>query len=322
MNHSRRTVLQLAAGAAALPVATQLSWAHSYPSQPVRIVVGFIPGSSADIVARLIGQSLSERLGQSFTIDHRPGVGGNIAAETVANAAADGHTLLLVDPSSAINATLYDKLGFDFRRDVAPVAALVHSPNVMLVSPSLPATTVSEFIAYAKANPGTVRMASAGVGTATHLAGELFKMKTGVALVHVPYRGGAGAYADLAAGAADVYFPPLASALGHIQSGAVRALAVTTPQRQRSHNLPTVNASVPGYAAGTWYGVGAPRDTPRSIVALLNSAINASLTTPQLRTQIGALGGTAIAGTAADFGRLVADETKMWASVIKRTAIS
>lgn len=320
MTHSRRTVLQLAAGAAALPVASQLAWAQSYPSQPVRIVVGFAPGSSADRVARLIGHALSERLGQTFSIDHRPGVGGNIAAEVVANAAADGHTLLLVDPSSAINATLYDKLSFDFLRDIAPVAALVHLPNVMLVSPSIPATTVAKFIGFAKANPGTIRMASAGVGTATHLAGELFKMKTGIEMVHVPYRGGAGAYADLADGAVDVYFPPLASALDPIKTGAVRALAVTAPQR--SLNLPSVSASVPGYAAGTWYGVGAPRHTPRAIVVTLNAAINASLAEPQLRAQIDALGGTAIAGTTTDFGKLVADETRLWATVIKRAAIS
>ena len=301
MTLPRRTFVRLAASAAAAPAISRFAWAAADPSRAVRIVVGFAPDSAADIVARLLARSLSERTGQKFIVDNQSGIGGNIATETVVNAAPDGHTLLMVGPSSAIDATLYDKLGFDFRRDIAPVAALVRSPNVMVVGPSVAAHTASEFIALAKANPGQFTMASAGVGTASHLAGELFKMSTGVEMVHVAYRGGAGAYADLLGGRADVYFPPLISAREHVRSGALRALAV---------------GSVPGYEASTWFGVGAPRNTPADIVERLNTEINAALADPQIAARIADGGGTVIAGAASDFGKLIADETEKWARVI------
>jgi len=297
----RRTFFRVAAGAVAIPAISRFAWAWSYPSRPVRIVTGFAPGSAADIMARLLGQSLSERLGAEFIVDNQSGIGGNIATQAVVNAEPDGHTLLMVGPSSAVDVTLYEKLGFDFRRDIAPVAALVRSPNVMVVGPSVAAQTVPDFIALAKANPGELTMASAGVGTASHLAGELFKMTTGVEMTHVAYRGGAGAYADLLGGRADVYFPPLISAREHLRSGALRALAV---------------GSVPGYEASTWLGVGAPRNTPANIVERLNSEINAALADPQVAARIADLGGTAVAGSASDFGKLIADETERWAKVI------
>ena len=297
----RRTFFRVAAGAVAIPAISRFAWARSYPSRPVRIVTGFAPGSAADIMARLIGQSLSERLGEEFIVDNQPGIGGNVATEMVVNAEPDGHTLLMVGPSSAIDATLYDKLGFDFRRDIAPVAAIARSPNVMVVGPSVAVHTVSEFIALAKANPGQLAMASAGVGTASHLAGELFKMSTGVEMVHVAYRGGAGAYADLLGGRADVYFPPLVSAREHVRSGALRALAVPP---------------VPGYEASTWFGIGAPRNTPAYIVERLNFEINAVLADPQVAARIADGGGTVVAGSASDFGKLIAGETEKWAKVI------
>ena len=320
MTLPRRTFVRLAASAVAAPAISRFAWAATDPSQPVRILVGFAPGSSPDIVARFLAQSLSERTGQEFIVDNQTGTGGNFATEAVVNAAPDGHTLLLVGPSSAIDATLYDKLGFDFRRDIAPVAAIVRSPNVMLVNPSVPATTVAEFVALAKADPGKLTMASAGVGTATHLAGEMFKMMTGAEMVHVAYRGGAGAYADLIAGQADVYFPALASALGYIERGELRALAVTTPRRQRLIDIPSVGEFVPGYAADTWFGIGAPRHTPAAIVMRLNQEINAALADCAAAAHVADLGGTVVAGSPADFGALIADETRKWAKVIKFSA--
>jgi tripartite-type tricarboxylate transporter receptor subunit TctC len=308
--------LHLTAGALALPAVSRFAWA----SRPVRIVVGFAPGSAPDIMARLVGQSLSERLDQEFIVDNRPGVGGNLATEAVVAAERDGHTLLLVGPSSAIDATLYEKLTFNFLRDVTPVAAIVDSPNVMLVNPAVPAKTVSEFIALAKV--GEIKMASAGVGTATHLCGELFKMMTGVDMVHVPYRGGADTFADLRAGVADVYFPSLASSIGYIKTGQVRALAVTSSSRQEGLDLPTMSESVPGYEARTWFGIGAPRSTPAEIVAKLNAEINASLADPKVKARIAELGGTTVAGSPADFGKLIADETRKWAKVIKVSGTS
>ncbi|HZO46818.1 MAG TPA: tripartite tricarboxylate transporter substrate-binding protein [Xanthobacteraceae bacterium] len=299
MTLPRRTFVRLAASAAAAPAISRFAWAAADPSQAVRIVVGFAPDSAADIVARLLARSLSERTGQKFIVDNQTGIGGNIATEMVVNAAPDGHTLLMVGPSSAIDATLYDKLGFDFRRDIAPVAAAVRSPSVMLVNPSVPATTVGEFIAHAKSKPGALTMASAGVGTASHLAGELFKMTTGVEMVHVAYRGGAGAYADLLDGRADVYFPSLISAREHLKSGALRTLALPGDQ-----------------ATSTWFGVGAPRHTPAGIVERLNAEINAALADPQVAAQVAHGGGTVIAGSASDFGKLIADETEKWARVI------
>lgn len=300
MTLPRRTFVRLAASAAAAPAISRFAWAATDPSRAVRIMVGFAPDSAADIVARLLARSLSERTGQRFIVDNQSGIGGNIATEMVVNAAPDGHTLLMVGPSSAIDATLYDKLGFDFRRDIAPVAAAVRSPHVMLVNPSVPATTVGEFIALAKAKPGALTMASAGVGTASHLAGELFKMTTGVEMVHVAYRGGAGAYADLLGGRADVYFPPLISAREHVRSGALRALALPDDQ-----------------ATSTWFGLGAPRNTPADIVERLNAEINAALADPQVAARIADGGGTVIAGSASDFGKLIADETEKWGKVVK-----
>lgn len=307
MTLPRRTFFRLAAGAAAFPAVSgsSLAWARTYPSRPVRVMVGFAPDSAPDIVARLVAPSLSEHLGQEFIVDNQSGVGGNVATQTVVNAEPDGHTLLMVGPSSAIDATLYEKLGFDFRRDIAPVAGLIRSPNVMVVGPSVAARNVGEFIALAKANPGTLTMASAGVGTASHLAGQLFQMKTGTALEHVAYRGGAGACADLLGGRVDVYFPPHISAIDHIRSGALRALAVT---------------AVPGYNAGTWFGIGAPRSTPAFIVDKLNKAINAALADAKVAARVADLGGTVITGSPADFGKLIAAETERWAKVIKVSA--
>jgi tripartite-type tricarboxylate transporter receptor subunit TctC len=302
MTLPRRTFVRLAASAVAAPAISQFAWAAADPSQPVRIAVGFAPGSSADIIARLLAQSLSARTGQRFIVDNQSGIGGNIATETVVNAAPDGHTLLLVDPSSAIDATLYDKLGFEFRRDIAPVAALVSSPQVMAVGPCLAAKTAPEFVALAKANPGKLTMASAGVGTASHLAGELFQMQTGITLEHVVYRGGAGAYAALLDGRVDVYFPPLISASDHLRSGALRALPGT---------------AAPGCESNTWFGIGAPRNTPADVVARLNREINAALAEPALAARLGDVGATAIAGSPADFGALLTRETAKWAKVIK-----
>jgi tripartite-type tricarboxylate transporter receptor subunit TctC len=309
MTLPRRTFIRLAAAAAATPAipglassglaCPSLASMQAYPSQPVRILVGFAPDSAADIVARLVARSLSERLGKEFIVDNQSGIGGNIATEMVVAAEPDGHTLLMVGPSSAIDATLYEKLSFDFRRDIAPVAGLVRSANVMLLGPSLQAKTVGEFVALAKANPGQLTMASAGVGTASHLAGALFQMKTGTTLEHVVYRGGAGAYADLLAGRIDVYFPPLISAIDHIRTGALRAVT-----------------AVPG-DADTWFGIGAPRSTPAAIVNALNHEINAALAEPKLAARLAALGSTVIAGTPADFGRLVANETNRWAKVVR-----
>jgi len=321
MRLPRRAFLHLAAGAVALPAVPRFAWAQTYPSRPVRIVVGFAPGSAADTIARLLGQSLSERLDQPFIIDNRSGVGGNLAAEAVVNAKPDGYTLLLTGPSNTINTTLYEKLGFDFRRDITPVAAGVQSPNVMVISPSLPVRTVPEFIALATANPGKITMASAGVGTATHLAGELFQMMTGVNLVHVPYRGGEGAYSDLLSGAVDVYFPPLLSAIQSISSGKLRALAVTAASRlAKLPGIPAVAESVAGYEANTWFGVGAPRNTPARIVERLNREINASFPDPKVKARLADLGGTAFAGSPADFGQLIADETAKWAKVLRFSA--
>jgi tripartite-type tricarboxylate transporter receptor subunit TctC len=297
----RRTFFRVAAAALAVPAIARFAWAQSYPTRPVRIVTGFAPGSGADIIARLLGQSLSERLGTEFIVDNHPGVGGNSATEMVVNAEPDGQTLLMVGPSNAADATLYEKLGFDFRRDIAPVAALVRSPNVMMVGSSVAAQSVPEFVRLAKAKPGQLTMASAGVGTASHLAGEMFKRATGVEMVHVPFRGGAGAYDDLVAGRADIYFPPLISAREHIRSGALRALAVN---------------SVPGIEASTWFGVGAPRNTPAGIVERLNWEINTAFAGARLAARIADLGGTVVAGSASDFGKLIADETEKWAKVI------
>jgi tripartite-type tricarboxylate transporter receptor subunit TctC len=318
MKLPRRKFLRLAAGAAAVPAVSRTVSAQSYPSRPVRIVVGFGPGSSPDIVARLIGQWLSERLGQPFIIDNKPGAGTNIATEVVVRSPADGYTLLWATTPNAINATFYDKLKFNFVVDIAPVVAVIRLPNVMLMSPSVPAKTVPEFIAYAKANPDKINMASAVVGGVDHVAGELFKMMSGISMVHVPYRGGgASLFADLLSGQVQVSFPATAASLGYIRAGRLHALAITTAMRSPAlPGVPTVSEFVPGYEASAWHGVGAPKNTPAGIVARLNEEINAGLADPKIAAQLSALGGTAIAGSPSEFGKLIAEETEKWGKVI------
>jgi tripartite-type tricarboxylate transporter receptor subunit TctC len=287
----------------------------------VRLIVGFAAGGTPDILARLMGQWLSERLGQQCVIENRIGAGGNIAIETVVNAPADGYTLLLVPTAAAINATLYDKLNYNFIRDIAPIAGIIRAPNVMLVNPSIPARTVPEFIAYAKANPGKVNMASAGNGSGPHLGGELFKMMAGVDIVHVPYRGGAPALADLIGGQVQVLFSAT-PADEYIRAGKVRALAVTTATRSDAlPDVPAVSEFLPGYEASAWFGVGAPTNTPAEIVDKLNKEINAGLADPKIKVRLASLGGTVLAGSPADFGKLIADETEKWGKVIKFAGI-
>jgi tripartite-type tricarboxylate transporter receptor subunit TctC len=318
----RRRFLHLAAGAAALPAVSRFAWAQGYPARPVRIIVGFAPGGANDILARLIGQWLSERLGQPFVIENRPGGGSNIATEAVVRAPADGYTLLLVGPPQAINATLYEKLNFNFLRDIAPVAGIIRAPNVMEVNPSVPANTVSEFIAYAKANPGRVNMASAGNGTGPHLAGELFKMMAGVNVVHVPYRGSGPALIDLLGGQVQVMFDALPPSMEHIRTGKLRALAVTTAARSPAlPDVPTVSDFVPGYEASASFGVGAPRNTPADIVEKLNKEINVALAEPKLIARLTDLGGAVLPGSPADFGKLIAEETEKWGKVVKFAGI-
>src|SRR5262245_10563930 len=318
MKLPRRNFLHLAAGAAALPTVSRVTWAQAYPTRPVRIIVGFAPGSASDIITRLMGQSLSERLGQPFVIENRPGGGTNIATEAVVRAPADGYTLLMVSPAQAINATLYDKLNFNFVRDITAVVGIVRVPSVMVVHPSVPVTTVPEFMAYAKANPGKLSMASGGIGSGTHLAGELFKMMAGVNMVHVPYRGEAPALTDLLAGQVQVMFGSETATIEQIRAGKLRALAVTTAQRsQLLPDLPVLGDFVPGYEASGWFGVGAPKNTPAEIVEKLNKEINAGLADPKIKARLADLGGTLLAGSPADFGKLIADETEKWAKVIK-----
>ena len=318
----RRHVLRLAAGAAALPAVSSVAWAQSYPSRPVRIVVGFAPGGANDILARLIGQWLSERLGQPFVIENRPGAASNIATEAVVRAPADGYTLLLVGAPQVINATLYDKLNYDFLRDIAPVASISREANVMVVNPSVPAKTVPEFIAYAKGNPGKINMAAAGTGAGSHMAGELFKMMTGVNMQHVPYRGVAPALTDLIGGQAQVMFPSLVSSLEFIRAGKLRVLAVTTAtQSQALPNVPTVGEFVPGYEASFVYGLGAPKNTPTEVVEKLNQETNRGLADPKIKARFGDLGGTVLPGSPAEFGKLLAEETEKWAKVVKFAGI-
>jgi len=296
MNHSRRRILQLAAGMALVPIVSRVAAAQAYPSRPARILVGAAPGGAFDLLARLMGPRLSARLGQPFIIENRPGAGSNIAAEAVVNAPADGYTLLLVSSVNAINATLYDKLNFNFIRDIAPVASIARQPQIMLVNPSFPAKTVPEFIAYAKANPGKISMASAGNGTGPHLSGELFKMMAGVDMVHVPYRGGAPALTDLIGGQVQVMFIGPIEVLEHIKAGRLRALAVTAARRlDVLPDLPTVNDFVPGYETSSWFGIGAPRNTPTEIVERLNKEVNAGLADPKLKDRIFDLGGSPLA---------------------------
>jgi tripartite-type tricarboxylate transporter receptor subunit TctC len=322
MKLSRRTFLSLAAGVAALSPLSRITWAQAYPTRPVRIIVGLTAGSASDIVARLLGQWLSERLGQPFVIENRPGAGTNIAAEAVVRSTPDGYTLLLVASPNAINASLYDKLSFNFIRDIAPVAAISREPNVVVVSPSVPTKTVPEFIAYAKANSGRINMASAGNGSTSHLAGELFNRITDVNLVHVPYRGGGPALTDLLAGQVQVFFPPMVVPIGQIKAGKLRALAVTTVTRSEAlPDIPTVGEFVPGYEASVWFGLGAPTGTPAEIIDKLNQETNAALADPKIKARMAESGGNALAGSPADFGKLVADETEKWSKVIQAANI-
>src|SRR5262247_2499615 len=318
----RRNFLHLAAGAAALPLVSRMARAQAYPSRPVRIVVPFTPGGASDITARLMGQWLSERLGQQFVIDNRPGGGTNTGTEAVVRAPADGYTLLMVGGYNAINATLYDKLNHNFIRDIAPVAGIIVVPNVMVVNPSVPAATVPEFIAYAKSKPGKTTMASAGTGTPSHVTGELFKMMAGVNLVHVPYRGGGPALTDLLSGQVQVMFATMPSSIEYIRAGKLRALAVATATRSEAlPDVPTVGEFVPGYEASSWSGLGAPRATPAEIVDKLNKEVNAALDNPKMKARLADLGGTALALRPAEFGKLLADETQKWAEVIRAAHI-
>jgi len=322
MKFPRRQFLRLAASVAVVPLLSPTAWGQTYPTQPVRIVVSVAAGSNPDILARLMGQWLSERLGHPFVIENRPGGGTNIATEAVIRSPADGHTLLLVAPSSTINATLYEKLNFNFIRDIAPVAGIIHMPNLMVVNTSVPATTVPEFIAYAKANPGRINMASPGIGSGPHMAGELFKMMSGVNMVHVPYRGNVPALTDLVGGQVQVMFDGIPTSIGHIRSGRLRALAVTTATRSEVlPDIPTVADFVPGYEMSAWFGVGAPRNTPVEVLNRLNREINAGLADPKIKARLAELGGTALAGSPIDFGKLIAAETDKWGKLIRAANI-
>jgi tripartite-type tricarboxylate transporter receptor subunit TctC len=317
-NVPRRRFLHLAASAAALPAVSRIARAQAYPVRPVRVIVGFPPGGTTDILARLMGQWLSERLGQPLIIENRPGAAGNLGTEAVVRAPPDGYTLLMVTPGNAINATLYGKLNYNFIRDIAPVAGIFRSPNVLDVNPSVPARTVPEFIAYAKANPGKLNMGSAGVGSVEHVSGELFKMMTGVNMLHVPYRGAAPAVADLLGGQVQVMFDVLPQSIEYIRAGKLRPLAVTTAMRSEAvPDLPTLSEFVPGYEVSTLVGVGAPRNTPAEIIDKLNKEINAGLADPVMKTRLADLGGTVLAGSSADFGKLIGAETEKWAKVVK-----
>ena len=322
MKLPRRTFLHLAAGAAALSAVSRVAWAQAYPSRPVRLIVPAPAGGGYDLAARLISQVLSERLGAPFIVDNRPGAGTNIGTETVVRAPPDGYTLLLVAAANAINATLYEKLNFNFIRDIAPVASIVGVPNVMVVHPSVSARTVPEFIAHAKANAGKLNMASAGNGTTPHLAGELFKMLTGVDMVHVPYRGGGPALTDLLGGQVQVYFGPMPPSIEHIRSGKLRALGVTSAGRSQAlPDIPSVSDFVPGYEASQWYGIGVPKNTPSEIIDKLNKEINAGLGDLKMKARLADLGGTPLVGSPADFSRLIAEDTEKWAKVIKFAGI-
>jgi len=322
MKVARRRVLPLVAAAATLLTATRVSTAQSYPSRSVRIIVGFAPGGGNDIAARLIGQWLSQRLGQRFVIENRPGAGGNIATEAVVNAAPDGYTLLLVNNANATNATLYDKLNFNFIRDIAPVAGIARVPNLMLLNPAVPANTVSEFIAYARSSLNKVNMGSGGTGGPVHMAGALFDLMTGLDMQHVPYRGEALALADLIGGQVQVVFGSIPASIQYVRARKLRALAVTTTTRSDVlPDLPIVADFVPGYEASTWYGIGAPYGTPPGIIEQLNREINAGLNDPALRTRLAELGGMTIAGPAADLGKLIAADTEKWGKVIRAANI-
>jgi tripartite-type tricarboxylate transporter receptor subunit TctC len=318
MHLPRRQFLHLAAGAFVAPAVTRHSFASAYPSRPVRLIVGFTPAGGNDIIARLMGQWLTERLGQTFVIENRPGAGTNIAAEYVINSPPDGYTLFVTNLSNAINATLYEKLNFDFMRDMLPVAGIAQAPAVLAINPGLPVRTVTEFIAHAKANAGRINMGSAGIGSTGHLAGELFNMMAGVNMIHVPYRGNAPALTDLIAGQIEALFPSLGSSIAYVKSGKLRALAVTEATRSDAlPDVPTVAETLPGYQAASFYGIGAPRNTPATIVDVLNEAVNAGLADAKLKARLTDLGSVLLPGPPATFGRLIAAETEKWAKVIR-----
>jgi tripartite-type tricarboxylate transporter receptor subunit TctC len=322
MNIQRRQFLCKAVGVAALPAVSRFAWAQSYPTRPVRWIIPMAPGDTPDILARLISQWLSERLGQPFIMDNRPGAGTNIGTEAAVHARPDGYTLVQLGPPAAINATLYDKLNFNVIRDIVPVASIARAPNVMEVSLSVPVKTVPEFIAYAKANPGKLNMASGGIGGSPHVSGELFKMMTGVNMIHVPYRGSVAALTDMLGGQVHVLFDNLPPSLEYIKAGKVRALAVTTARRAEAlPDLPTVGEFVPGYEASLWWGIGAPKNTPVEIIDKLNKEINVGLADPKMRAQLVGLGAEVLAGSPADFGKLIAQDTEKWGKVIKFAGI-
>ena len=317
MRFSRRQLLHLAAGAAAL-TGSRRARAQAYPSRPIRLIVGFPAGGPTDITARVMGQWLSERLGQQIVIENRGGAGSNIAVEAMIGAPPDGYTLLIVGATNAINATLYEKLNFNFIRDIAPVAGIIRVPLIMEVHPSVPAKTVAEFIAYAKARPGKINMGSGGIGTTLHVSGELFKMMTGVDMLHVPYRGAGPMLTDLLGGQVQVGFDPMPSSIGYVKAGQLRPLAVTTATRSEAlPELPTVGDFVPGYEASTWYGVGAPKNTPAEIIERLNKEVNVGLADPKLKARLTDLGGMMLTGSAAEFGAFIVEETEKWAKVVK-----
>ena len=322
MTLPRRKFLHLAAGAAALPAVSRIARADTYPSHPVRILVGFAAGSTTDILGRLIGQWLSQRLGQQFVIENRPGAGGNVAAEEMIKSTPDGYTLYMVPPAVAANAALYPHLNFDFIRDATAVAGVVRVPNVAEVNPALPVTTIPELIAYAKANPGKLSFESAGIGTASHLAGQLFNAMTGANMQHVPYRGDGPAMVDLIAGQVQVGFATMTASIGHIRSGQLRALAVTTLKRSDAlPGVPTVAETVPGFEASSWFGIAAPKGTPADIIALINRETNAGLADPTIKARLDDMGGMALTGSPADFGKLITDETEKWGKVIRDAGI-
>jgi tripartite-type tricarboxylate transporter receptor subunit TctC len=322
MNFPRRRFLHLAAAATALPVASRIGWAQTYPTRPVRIIVGFAAGGTNDIVARLIGQWLTDKLGQPYLIENRAGAGGNIAAESVVRAQADGYTLHLSSTPDTVNATLYDKLSFSFKLDIAPVATIMRVPLVMVVNPSVPAKTVPELIAYAKSNPGKLNMGSAGIGTPPHVAGELFKTMTGVNMQHVPYRGGAPAVADLVGGQVQIMFAVMSDCIEHVRAGKLRDLAVTSATPSEAlPDIPTVADFLPGYESSFWTGIGAPKNTPVDIVDKVNKEINRALADPAIKRRLADLGASVLSGSPADFGKLIADETEKWGKVIRAANI-
>jgi tripartite-type tricarboxylate transporter receptor subunit TctC len=322
MKLPRRQFLHLVAGAGALPAVSRMAWAQSYPTRPVRWIVPTAPAGATDIVARLIGQWLSERFGRAFVIENRPGAGTNIGTEAVVRAPPDGYTLLSATVANAINATLNNKLNFNFIRDIAPVAGIARVPNVMVVNPTFPAKTVPEFIAYAKAHPGEINFGSSGSGTTPHLSGEMFKMMAGVNIVHVPYRSAASTLTDLLGGQVQVMFDNMPSSIDHIRAGRLRPLAVTTQSRSAAlPDIATVSDFLPGYEASAWWGVGVPRNTPAEIIDILNREINAALADPKMKARLGDLGATVLPGSPADFGKLIVEETEKWGKVIRAANI-